>query len=98
MVGVGSAVGDASVGSDSVGPGSGGALVVPMVAWVGLGGIVGFKAVVAVSAGAFVLCLGAQPARAAPAATVAVSLRKFRREMGGRGFTNSLQFRYLIKV
>lgn len=59
-------------------------LPVVLIPVVGLGGMVGFILVTLASVGMVEPCFGAQPARAAPAATVAVSFRNVRREMGGR--------------
>ena len=78
------------MGLVSAGEGSVG--TIPLV---GLGGIVGFIAVAAASVGAVGFCLGLQLARAAPAATVAVSLMNVRREMGGRRVMGGLQITYL---
>jgi hypothetical protein len=61
---------------------------------VGLGGTDGSIGVVAISVGARRLPFGVQPARAAPAATVALSLRNVRREMGCRRFMGHLLIRY----
>jgi hypothetical protein len=67
---------------------------VTAMAVVGLGGTVASTPVVAVSVGAVVLAFGEQPARAAPAATVALSLRNVRREIGCRRFMGHLLIRY----
>jgi hypothetical protein len=53
---------------------------------VGLGGVVGLASDVAVPAIVFGFGSGVQPARAAPAATVAVSFRNVRRERGVLSF------------
>jgi hypothetical protein len=52
---------------------------------------------VAVAGGGVVPGFEVQLARAAPAATVAVSLMKVRRERGGRGFMVYLRSRYRVK-
>jgi uncharacterized protein involved in response to NO len=61
-----------------------------MIPLVGLGGMAGLILAVATSVGMVGLCLGEQLARAAPAATVAVSLMNVRRERGGRQVMGNL--------
>jgi hypothetical protein len=65
-----------------------------MIPVFGMGGMVGLIPVIGTSVGAVRLCLGEQLARAAPAATVAVSLMNVRREMGGRRFMQYLHVEY----
>jgi hypothetical protein len=71
--------------------------VVPagMAPVVGLGGMVGLIPAVATSVEVVGLCLGVQLARAAPAATVAVSLMNVRRERGGRRVMHYLHVEYV---
>ena len=65
------------------------------VPFVGLGGIVGLILALAASVEVVGICFGEQLARAAPAATVAVSLMNIRREMGGRRFMGNLRGEYV---
>ena len=86
--------GDGAVVGVSVGPGAGSvaarlSVAVAMLAAVGLGGTVGGRDV-DVACGSSVTSLGAQPAKAAPAAT-AVSLMNVRRERLGRRFIGILR-------
>ena len=68
------------------------ARTLPMV---GMGCRVGLIVALAISVGMIGLCFGEQLARAAPAATVAVSLMNIRREMGGRRFMGNLRGEYV---
>ena len=90
MVGEGSGLVDVSVGVDC--SGVEGEVPDGTVSVVGLGGKVGLILAVLASVG---LCLGVQLARAAPAATVAVSLMNVRREMGGRRFMGNLHVEHV---
>lgn len=89
LVEVGSGLEDVSVGLVSIGD-----VCVPLIPLVGLGGIVGFILVAAASVGVVEPCFGAQPARTAPAATVAVSFRNVRREKGGRWVMDDLRIEF----
>jgi hypothetical protein len=85
----------ASVGEGTAVLASGGTPVaVDAIAPVGLGGEVGTTWLEGVSGGVVGLSLGVQPAMAAPAATVAVSFKNIRREIGGRCFIVCLRNEY----
>jgi len=72
--------------------------VVGKVPVVGLGGMGAGKVGEVVLVAEVVPCLDVQPARAAPAATVAVSLINVRREIGGRRFIWVLLAEYRKRI
>jgi hypothetical protein len=82
------------VGSACVGVVSDGVLAEAVTPLVGLGGRIGLDSPVGLPVGRSGFSFGVQPARAAPAAIVAVSFKNVRREMGGRRFMGGLQIEY----
>ena len=93
MVAEGSGLPEVSVGLAC--PGVEGVVPAGMAPVVGLGSMVGLILAVATSIEVVGLCLGVQLARAAPAATVAVSLMNVRRERGGRQVMGNLHVEHV---